>query len=680
MKTNSRALILAVGFALALALPAQAQVKQALDSDRIKGTIERLESTELKSKSASVQEVYKVSLLRLYNQYVSALRQDIADLKVIKSTVGEEDASAPDSISAKLRGLQSELDATTEKIRTLTGEVQASAAIPESTPATTTSVANRSPERPSYTFTRSAAQTATPSDLLASNQSTQTYSNNNNASPEVSDSLPSAESQRRRLASLVQTDPLKITVPSDDTKLNGPANLEIKVDPAKAIKQLNVIVIGSRETIIDNQTKKVDNNEDVQKITVKLAKGVNTVKVIALNDKGDPIDAINPVSRTITCEGSECGKAATATSGSGTTPAATEAAMAPTDSLYTRAVIGFEQAGVSSSDSESRPFLDLFFSAPLSYKKRPRVDSKGMRVTNAQGRDIEDDDKRKPAISLWGNIRLASVPQQISAFRGLGTNFFGPISDNKVNDLVQGFDFMVGPEFRLGGTDVTHFGLIPGIRQRTSVNLIMGFGAISPLTTTNSAKIFNVPDPANPQYEAFIDEFPQAEGKKYIAYVAPERDRFLRQYYAGIRFKTFFLERKVIEGKKVDVDINRFPAIFDITFGQSDAVTGGKLHKFVLGFDGVYPLPFKGGRFVYLYGTAKLKAGGGKTIRTPFVLSNPGSDIQLTNNDLVITDRQTNRDYYRLGIGVNLAELFKQEPEKPKETKKEGDKKDETAN
>ena len=656
MKTSSRALILAVGFALALALPVSAQVKQALDSDRIKGTIERLESTELKSKSASVQEVYKVSLLRLYNQYISALRQDIADLKLIKSTVGEEDASAPDSISVKLRGLEAELDATAEKIRTLKGDIQVNAsaqspAVESESSASQSDVKEeqRQAERPSRPVQ------SVPAMTLASNRQPATP---RATAGGVSDSLPEYN-VRARSSAVSGCTTIEIISPPGDTYTTPTLqklDLKIRVDPADCTKKLFVKVENPPETV-EQRTLDVDKDSGIAKASgLKLKKGTNTISVWDDDERsGSPKDYL-----TVSCEGDDCGKGAASET-------ADDKPVAPTtDSLYTRAIIGFEQAGVSSAPSESRPFVDYFFSAPLAYKRNGDKDRK-----------IIDDDKLFPAFSIWGNLSLKSVPQQISAFRTLGNNFFGPVNDNKVNDLVQGFDFMVGPEFRLYGTPVTHFGLIPGIRQRTSINFIMGFGAISPLTLNDSARIFNVPDTANPQYDAFIEEFPQAKGKKYIAYVAPERDRFLRQYFGGIRFKTFFLERKENKDTKELEDslINRFPAIFDVTFGQSDAVTGGKLHKFVLGFDGVYPLPFKSGRFLYLYGTAKLKVGGGKLIRTPFALSNPGSDIQLTNNDLVITTRQTNRDFYRLGIGVNLAELFNSpEPEK-KEEKKE-DKKD----
>lgn len=66
---------------------------------------------------------------------------------------------------------------------------------------------------------------------------------------------------------------------------------------------------------------------------------------------------------------------------------------------------------------------------------------------------------------------------------------------------------------------------------------------------------------------AFLKLFPEAAGKTNIAFVTPARDRFYRQYYGGLRVKTFFYD-------KHDQLINQFPAIFDVSVGQNELVTG----------------------------------------------------------------------------------------------------------
>jgi hypothetical protein len=305
-------------------------------------------------------------------------------------------------------------------------------------------------------------------------------------------------------------------------------------------------------------------------------------------------------------------------------------AQFPYNSLNTRAILGFEQAGASSSPSTSKPFLDFFFNAPL----RSRV-------------------------SLWGDIRLAVIPQQASAFGVFPTTAVNQITEANLSNLTQGFDFLVGPEFRLGTGKLT-WSLIPGVKQKISAYIYGAFGAISPLDPKQqeNIQIFVAPATTSPQYEEFQTRFPDAaaSGKSYIAFTLPERDRFLRQFYGGFRFKTHFFNGNGI--------INRFPAIFDVALGRNEAVTGGRLKHAVLRLEGFYPLPIKESSFIYLYGTAMMKiGGGGVNIQKPLFLDTPGSAIGLSSPELfIIPNRQNNSDYYRIGVGIDLMRLFNQKP------------------
>ncbi len=308
------------------------------------------------------------------------------------------------------------------------------------------------------------------------------------------------------------------------------------------------------------------------------------------------------------------------------------------NSLNTRGIVGFEQVGATASESSAKPFLDFFFTAPLWFKR-------------------DSDDLSR--LSLWGNIRLAAVPSQISTIGVLPTNFANQVAETNPSQLIQGFDFNVGPEFRLH-TSRGFASLIPGLKQRTDVYLAAGFGAISPLNPRerDNVQIFTVPATSSPQYEEFKTRFPEAaaSGKPYVAFTFPERDRFLRQFYAGFRFKTHFAKGGEL--------LNRFPAIFDLMLGRNEAVTGGKLKHTVLRMEGFYPLPIRSADFLYIYGTAMMTfGGGGVKINKPLFLDTPGSTISLSSPDLfVVPNRQTNSDYYRIGVGIDLMKLFNRKP------------------
>jgi hypothetical protein len=148
--------------------------------------------------------------------------------------------------------------------------------------------------------------------------------------------------------------------------------------------------------------------------------------------------------------------------------------------------------------------------------------------------------------------------------------------------------------------------------------------------------------------------------------VFPERDRFLRQWYAGLRLKSFYCE---------DHDcnhlMNRFPAILDIMVGQSEAVTGGSFkyrpldadeskNLFVVRFDASYPLPIQKADYLFLFGSATLKVGGGGLkISEPLFLEPAPDGTALTGPKVFIAPvLQPNRDSYRIGVGVNLSTLF----------------------
>jgi hypothetical protein len=302
----------------------------------------------------------------------------------------------------------------------------------------------------------------------------------------------------------------------------------------------------------------------------------------------------------------------------------------PFSSLNKRFIIGFEQSGGASADSKGQPFMDLFINTPLTSR-----------------------DEGKPArVSIWGDVRLTSTPSQIDAFSNLASDAIGTLTGGETNEFVSGFDFVVGPEIRL-----SRF-------KNTDLSFIAGFGAISPLNPRKSVQIFEIPKVGTSQRQPFLELFPDAEDKEFIAFVSPDRDRFLRQYFGGIRLKTYSYDKVDKDGKRTlasETIQNVFPAMLDITFGQSEAITGGKLTKFVLSIDGFYPLPFPDKyRFLYLFGTAKFKVGGPKSITKPLILDTAASSVKITDTTVFIADPIiSNRDFYRIGFGVDLLELFR---------------------
>jgi hypothetical protein len=429
--------------------------------------------------------------------------------------------------------------------------------------------------------------------------------------------------------------------------------MEIRVDqkPEKKdnIKKVAITVLNEegpvdqKESTLDLKYAKKTSEPAVLQPDVRVGSGTNTVTVF---DPKEPKKETTSVK--IICEGEKCGEVSE------------DSPVDRFSSIYTRGIVGFEQSGGSSANSVQKPFLEFFWNPPFSTS------------------EAQEEPYRYiyPRASFWGSVRLTSVPQQISTpLVTFAPGFLAPINDTNINKLVQGFDFLFGPEMGIGrgfskGTIGTAFlpTGTPGTKQKFSAYLFAGFGASSPLTPRDTVQIFKVP--TNPKdLERIIgvgNTLP--EGTEFIAFADPERDSFFRQWYAGLRLKTHYF-RKASNGR-LDI-INRPGGMFDIGVGQNEAVTGGRLHGMVMRFDGFYPLPVSNRSILYLYGNAYINLRRHANITDPLILATAPSDVTVpAANVFVVPNPPSSRDLYRIGIGVNLIELFRGSFNKKEEKKK----------
>lgn len=113
-------------------VPAQARNDNNPNSEQLKRKIERLENVDLKSKSSFVEEMYRKMLLEAYDEYESAIEQEIADLRQLVSIAGENQKVGSDEAVTLIRKLTEERDLTSDKIKALRGDSEAKRAVPES--------------------------------------------------------------------------------------------------------------------------------------------------------------------------------------------------------------------------------------------------------------------------------------------------------------------------------------------------------------------------------------------------------------------------------------------------------------------------------------------------------------------------------------------------------------------
>jgi hypothetical protein len=305
-----------------------------------------------------------------------------------------------------------------------------------------------------------------------------------------------------------------------------------------------------------------------------------------------------------------------------------------------RAVGGYQYSESSSAKGETNGFFDLYLSTVMP----------GLKGFNKRSAKLE----MKPW-RLWINLRLTSVPQQNEKNIGaLGPEYFSDLSKLKFNEIASAAEFMFGLDITLWRTDkIVNNGHV-------TLGLLFAAGAITNIKpTSDEVKTFKISDEVKERYP---DE--NYDNIEYVAFVPQDVNRFYRQYYAGFRVKVYTHENGNDKGKTT------FPAMFDATWGLNDAVSGRKgdfFRKPVFRFDLFFPfkiidIP------MYFFGTLIVNADK-ESIDMPLFLEPTTEEDEVkpwSPNLLKIAVPENDRDYYRIGLGIDLSALLKKKNGKDK--------------
>ena len=319
-------------------------------------------------------------------------------------------------------------------------------------------------------------------------------------------------------------------------------------------------------------------------------------------------------------------------------------------------VLGVEQAGATSADSSQKFFFDFFQSYALPVGKAawgPKARIYG------------------PPWRWWGDLRIASYPQQISTpvsqFAG---QFAQQLGNVPVNQLAQFGEFRSGLERRIAGFE-RHFLPNPGaVYERTSLGAFFYFGGQGSLSNpVKIAQVFDIPAPGTPQRAAFDRAFPVSRypdlalpATTHVGLTPPDRERAFWQYGAGFRLTTRFFDP--------DRSLIPAPAMVSASFGQNELVTGGKRRGIVGTFEGFYPLPLgirtKEVATIYLFGRANLKFGRAALLETPLALApaingsgSQATPVPITDPSVAVIAFASNRDLYAIGVGGDAVQIIK---------------------
>jgi hypothetical protein len=298
-----------------------------------------------------------------------------------------------------------------------------------------------------------------------------------------------------------------------------------------------------------------------------------------------------------------------------------------------RSIVGYHQAGASSANFTQNFFFDFFIMRALSPKHLWEAKT-----------------------NLWGDVRIASFPQQVTTGAAtVGTfvgNFGGQVSNVHVNQLAQSADFQTGLELRVHTWERNPGG--NGVLGYRTVGVIGYAGALGAFQAPDTQmEIFSVPDKSSLQYDDFIKAYPTTVNAKYVGFVPPNRERFFRNYGLGVRFATFDKGAPLAP-----------PATYTVSFGQDEAITYGKFTSVVGKIDVFYPLPLGtptgAYKFIFLFATANMRLSKATNIPT-FALQNPNATsatVLPSDPALAVITVPSTRDTYRFGVGVDLVNLI----------------------
>jgi hypothetical protein len=338
---------------------------------------------------------------------------------------------------------------------------------------------------------------------------------------------------------------------------------------------------------------------------------------------------------------------------------------------------GIEQSDLSAQNSVTDGFYDLFLRRP---------------VDNAFG-------------SFWFRSRYLGTPSSTSKQNvvAAASDPTGTLTSADLPQSVTAVDYTLGYQFDKW---------VNG-KRRTTFSPIVGFGATSPLGASSAVSGFTVPlygtnectqlqlrfgagnkygynpvlpasGPLTPNYGigtppanlCSVQPNPQSTAANplagtqitTIAFTNEDRSSFLLKWGAGVRI----IDRPLSGSSGCATTTGCSRLIADFTLGQDQAITGGTMNmkKLVLKADAIIPV-FSTGAYFFASSANRLSRN---TVLSPLILSpvtiasSTSSTTCATstttvcfpsNSVFVLPYKQQDRDDYRIGIGIDVAKIFK---------------------
>ncbi|HWG17348.1 MAG TPA: hypothetical protein VN678_05765 [Acidobacteriaceae bacterium] len=340
---------------------------------------------------------------------------------------------------------------------------------------------------------------------------------------------------------------------------------------------------------------------------------------------------------------------------------------------------GIEQVDLSSQPSATEPFARFYVQSKPTF--------------------LESTHKQMLA---WATVRVLGAPNQndTAGIFSVFTDPTGQITSDKLSSVGAAVDFTLGGSYRLYITPLTADKPAKPDPFGHTIELILGFGATTPLQSNKVNEAFTAPafgtiecntlfqklqsDFAVPGYNIQKSQDGKATNStnacllntnsattsgstttyapvNIIAFSSEDRTSFFLKDLAGLRWTQ---ARADSSGASAHV----FGSV-DFTFGMDSAITGGVFRgkRWIFKTDGIYPIVTKGKATFYLFGSFSTRLKRNQTDNSPLILQ-PAALATVTGtastavpnvSTVVLPLRQPDRDFYRIGIGIDLTTLFK---------------------
>jgi len=340
----------------------------------------------------------------------------------------------------------------------------------------------------------------------------------------------------------------------------------------------------------------------------------------------------------------------------------------------------FNEAPPRWSDEDEKP-LDIKFVGGYEQGFQSAQSSTSDAFLAVYGRALFLEDKFGPFYS----IRLQTAPQASGTYGvvSLLSNPSGAVTTQSLQTVGSAVDLSLGLEYQI--PPWSH-------QKQTSLGVIAGGGFVTPLQVNSVSASYVMPAfgtvectelqsrlsgvLSNPVFAGIKANTASTSTSCYsntttstptavstLVYAAPNQPNYFPKYFIGLRIVNRFAGASGL--KQCDEHNPCERGFVDFTLGQNASVSGGSLKHLIAGVDSIYPLPVPGLNFIYLFGSTSVRVHGLPPGQSPLILTaspTSGSTTPPASPNpavLVLPLTQPDRDFYRIGAGINLNDIFK---------------------